>query len=625
MYLSPRRLWNLGGPAADETSMAEQSSEEGASRRESPAPPQWVLLKTLGPFIRPYRGWLALAVAATVLSGLLGLGFPWILGSLVDSALAGDSGRSELNRSALILLGIFAAQALTSRVRIWSLAYAGQHVVNNLRSVLFNRMVRFPMAYLDSQSSGKLTSRLLSDAAFVYGAASGAGPQIVYSVITVLGGGVLLFTIDPRLAWIVLAVVPVAAVVGLIYGRRMRELSKGYQNGLAATNALAGETLTSANSVKWFSAESNVAGLYHHRLQDVIGQGLDRARVRARWTPTMMFLASCSIVIVVWIGGGQVQEGTLTAGLLVSFLLYARFVAEGLSSIVTQYSRMAQAIGAAERVLRLLEEPTEAVRGGSLSEADSDSVVIPERSGQVIFEDVCFAYPSRQTEVLRDVTLTVPAGRTLALVGPSGAGKSTIAQLIARMYEPDAGRVLVDGVDVRQQDLTALRRSMAVVPQDVQLLSGTVAENIRLGRRKASREEVAQAARIANAHDFIDAFPRGYATRVGERGLSLSGGQRQRIAIARAVLADPRLLILDEATHALDAECEGLVQEALGRLMSGRTNLVIAHRLATVLAADQIVVMAEGRIVESGTPQELLAQDGRFSAMARAQSLDVGA
>nr|MCH9816938.1 ABC transporter ATP-binding protein/permease [Actinomycetes bacterium] len=506
------------------------------------------------------------------------------------------------------------------RIRIWTLAYAGQHVVNNLRSALLNRMVRFPMAYLDNHASGALTSRLISDAAFVYGSASGAGPQIIYSLVTVIGGVILLVVINLQLALIVLAVVPIAGLVGLRYGRRMRTLSHGYQNGLAATNALAAESLSSVRVIKWFSAESSVAAMYHRRLGGVIEQGLARARARARWTPAMMFLASCSVVVVVWIGGAQVQQGALSAGALVSFLLYARFVADGLSQLVTQYSKLAQAVGATERVFALLAQETESVVGGSAAPNPDERVVV-DRTGVVEFSGVTFSYPGRAQTVLQDVDLQIATGRTVALVGASGAGKSTVTQLIARLYDVDAGVVRVDGVDVRRQDLTDLRKSMAVVPQDVQLLAGSIADNIRLGRRDASREAVAEAARVANAHDFIVEFPGGYGTKVGEHGLALSGGQRQRIAIARAVLADPNLLILDEATNALDAHSEQLVQQALERLMRGRTNLIIAHRLATVMSSDEVVVLSQGRVVEHGAPRDLLATDSRFALMVRAQSL----
>ena len=592
------------------------TAKESDGRRISSS--DWQLLAALWPYVRPYRGWLIAALVATAVSGLLGLGFPWILGTLVDSALDPDSG--DLSRSALLLIGIFAGQAILAGVRIRTLAHAGQHAVNDIRSALFNRMIRFPLAFLDSRPSGALSSRLISDAAFVYGSVSGAGPQLVYSGITVIGGAVLLIAIDLPLSLIVLAAVPIAVVVGAKYGTRMRDLSRGYQNGLASTNALAADALSGARVVKWFGAERSLARNYHQRLQGVIEQGLNRARVKSRWTPAMMFLASATIVAVLWLGGSQVRSGTLTAGELVSFLLYARFVAEGLSTIVDQYSRLAQGLGASERVVALLAEPTEEVIGGNVTDR-GNTTTIPDRSGAVALRDVTFSYPGRDAVVLDHITLTIEPGSTVALVGPSGAGKSTIAQLIARLYDPQAGTVSVDGLDVREQDLSELRSSMGVVPQDAPMLSSSIADNIRLGRPDASREEVADAARTANAWEFITAFPHGFGTKVGERGQSLSGGQRQRIAIARAVLADPSLLVLDEATNALDSDSEALVHEALDRLMSGRTNLVIAHRLATVLSADQIIVLDEGRIVETGSPADLLATDTRFAAMAAAQSL----
>ena len=590
---------------------------EAADENRRSGKSDWQLLKSLWPYVRPYRYWLLTALLATTVTGILGLGFPWILGTLVDSAL--DPATGDLGRSAVILIAIFAGQAIFTSIRIRTLAYAGQHVVNNVRSALFNRMVRFPISFLDARTSGALSSRLISDAAFVYGSASGAAPQIVYSGITVLGGAALILIIDPLLALVVLVAVPVAALIASNYGQRMRKLSRGYQNGLATTNALAAESLSGARVVKWFGAEREVARIYHRRLQGVIDQGLQRARLKARWTPTMMFLASVTIVAVLWFGGSQVQSGTLTAGELVSFLLYARFVADGLATIVDQYSRLAQGLGASERVIALLDEPTEELVGGNT--ADRDTIEPLERRGEVTVRDVSFSYPGRDSMVLKNVSFGIHPGSSVALVGPSGAGKSTIAQLIARLYDPQEGVISVDGVDVRDQNLSSLRKSMGVVPQDAPLLSGTVADNIRLGQPDATREQVAEAAQAANAFDFITEFPYGFGTKVGERGLALSGGQRQRIAIARALLADPKLLVLDEATNALDSESETLVQQALRRLMAGRTNLIIAHRLSTVLGADHVMVIDEGTIVESGSPQELLAGDTRFAAMAAAQSL----
>ncbi len=619
---------------------------------------QWALLLRLGAFIRPYRRWLVLAVLATAAGGLLGLGFPWVLGSLVDSALDPESGPADLGWATAVLLAIFAAQALVAALRIYCLAYAGQHIVNNLRSALFNNLIRLPTSFLDSRPSGALTARLISDASFAYGAASGAGPQMINSVITVIGGAALMLWIQPLLALLVLALLPVAGLVARRYGRRMRELSNGYQNGLATTNALAGDALSAARVVKLYAAEASVAAQYHRRLGAVIERGLERARARAFWTPATMFLTALGVVAVVWFGGLQVQSGALSAGALVSFLLYARFVATGTSTLVTQYSRLAQATGATERVISLLEEPREpagltkrpadeevagsrraneaaeaatpdvlgqvhpvAPVGDAKPSAPTRGLVIAERTGEVTFEHVSFSYPTRPAAVLTDVNLTVSAGETLALVGQSGAGKTTLAQLIGRLYDVDSGTVLVDRVDVRQQNLTDLRRSIGFVPQDVMLLSGTVAENVRLGRRDASREEVANAARAANAHDFITGFPHGYGTRVGERGMALSGGQRQRIAIARAILSDPKLLILDEATNALDPQTEALVAEAIGRLTAGRTNIVIAHRLSTIMGADRVVVLHHGRIVEEGTPQELLAAGGHFGMLVSTEDL----
>jgi subfamily B ATP-binding cassette protein MsbA len=339
---------------------------------------------------------------------------------------------------------------------------------------------------------------------------------------------------------------------------------------------------------------------------------LRRAKLRALFVPFVTFIAFGTLAVVLWVGGRLVLNGDLTPGELVSFLLYTLIVAGAIGTFTGLYSELQEALGASQRIFELLDEPVEVPQRTA-------PVIPPVREGSVLFERVSFSYPGRDIEVLSDIDLAIAPGETVALVGPSGAGKSTLTQLIPRFYDISSGEVLVDGVDVRLQDLSELRRAMAAVPQEVQLFSGTIAENLQVGRPAATDDELVAATETANAHDFISAFPDGYDTVVGERGVQLSGGQRQRVAIARAVLADPRILILDEATSSLDSESEALVQDALDRLMADRTTIVIAHRLSTVRAADRIVVVAAGSIAEEGTHDELVAAGGLYTQLSANQ------
>jgi subfamily B ATP-binding cassette protein MsbA len=567
-------------------------------------------LRRLFGFIKPYRKWLAISALGVAISAALGLVFPRIMGTLVDSALDGAD-TSNLDTIALILVGVFALQAGFNFLRIYALGVVGEGVVADLRRSVFARIVMLPVSFFDGRKTGEITSRLTSDVAVVQSTVSSVVAQALFQGISMVGGVVLLVILSPLLSLAVLTFLPFIIIGGSFFGRRLSRVSTEFQDEVATANAFADESISSMRVVKWFTAERPATDRYDSDIRRSYAIAIRRTKLRAVFVPFVTFLGFGTLAVVLWVGGRQVIDGTLTVGELVTFLLYTLVVAGAIGAFTGLYSQLQEALGASRRIFELLDEDPEV--------AEVEHPVTPERVGSVRFEGVDFTYPGRDIEVLSGIDLAVEPGEVVALVGPSGAGKSTLVQLIPRFYDPTAGRVLIDGVDVREQSLASLRATMAAVPQEVQLFSGTVAENLRIGRPDAADSDLEDACRAANAHDFIVGFPDGYRTIVGERGIKLSGGQRQRVAIARALLADPRILILDEATSSLDSESEGLVQAALERLMEGRTTLVIAHRLSTVRDADRLLVVSDGAIVEQGTHDELIEANGLYTRLTEAQ------
>ncbi len=571
-------------------------------------------------YLRPYQGRFGAALAALFLGSLLSLAFPYLAGSIVDAAVLRTQGGGSMagaDRTALLLLGILALQAGLSYFHFLSFATVGQRSLVDLRRDAYARMISLPMTFFAQRRVGELASRLSADLIQIEDTVIGILPQFLRQTTMLVGGITLIAVTSLKLTGIMLVSLPVLTVVAVVFGRKTRKISREAQDRLADTATIVEETLQGIVNVKAFANEGYELTRYHEGLGKFLVATLRGARLRAAFIAFIIFALFGSIVLVLWSGARLLQQGEITFGELTRFILYTTFVAGAMGQFAELYSQLQKAIGATQRVRELLRETGEVEP--LLGPAPASR--LPRLRGDVVFESVHFTYPARQgVEVLHAINLAAASGERIAVVGPSGAGKSTLISLLLRLYDPSAGRLLIDGRDARDYRLTELRGQMAMVPQEVLLFGGSIAENIAYGKPGVSREEIEQAARQANAHDFIQAFPEGYGTLVGDRGIKLSGGQRQRVAIARAILKNPAILILDEATSSLDSESERLIQEALETLMRGRTSFIIAHRLATVRHVDRIVVIAGGRVVESGTHEQLQAlTDGLYRRLAALQ------
>jgi len=544
----------------------------------------------------------------------MGLVFPLVIGRLVDSALvvSAAGSPSTLNRIALFLLGVFAIQAAFNYVQQYQLAAVGEGVVADLRTRLYSHLMLLSVKFFESHKTGEITSRLTSDVAVVQTTVSHSVAQLASQGLTLVGGVVMLFVISAKLSATVLIVVPVLIFAARFFGRRLERLSTAFQDQVAEANAVAEEAIAGIRVVQWFGAEQTLVDRYSGSIAASYRLALRRARMRALFVPAVQFSVFATVSLVLWFGGRLVLTGELTGGDLVTFLLYTFTVAGAIGTFTGLFGQLQEALGSTRRIFEMLDEVSD-VR------SPEDPIELAQVGGSVTFDQVSFAYSDRAGRVLHDVSLTASPGEVIALVGPSGGGKSTLVQLIARFFDPTAGAVCIDGIDLREVSVDDLRSHMAAVPQDTHLFSGTIAENIRMGKHDASDQEILAAAIAANADEFISGFPEGYDTLVGERGVKLSGGQRQRVAIARALLKDPRILILDEATSALDSESEAVVQDALAVLMEGRTTFVIAHRLSTVRDADRILVLDDGRVVEEGNHTSLTELGGLYADLSQRQ------
>ncbi len=561
---------------------------------------------------------MIIAGVTLVLSSTLALAFPLAVKFLLDAAfVAGD--RHLLDQIALGLLALFATTAVLNYIQTYWLTATGERTVAALRRELFNKLLEMSPGFYVHRRTGELTSRLTADIGLLQGILSHQAADAARQCLALTGGITILTLMQPKLMLTALGVVPLVIGSAMLFGRRLKRITTGVQDHLAEATGVAEEAFAEIRLVQGFAQEPRERARYADRIARVIEAALHRARTRAFFFGAITFTTFAGVTAVLWMGGRLVLSGSLTPGEMVSFLLYTISIAAAIGALATFFTSYQEAIGAAERVFDILElEPT-------ITDPEEPVPLVVPPHGEVEFREVIFRYASAEPDApptLDGISFRIKPGEVVALVGPSGAGKTTVASLLPRFWDVDGGEILLDGIDIRRLRLRELREAVGVVPQDPTLLSGTIRENIAYARAEAADADIEVAARIANAHDFITALPDGYATRVGERGVRLSGGQRQRIAIARAVLKNPAVLVLDEATSSLDTESERLVELALERLLSGRSTLIIAHRLSTVQRADRLVVLDQGRVAEEGSHAELLRAGGVYARLFQMQFRD---
>jgi ABC-type multidrug transport system fused ATPase/permease subunit len=563
-------------------------------------------------FIKPYQGYFVVGFICLIMTSLLSLTFPYLSGKLVNAADGKVQGLS-VNDIGMMLIGVLLVNAVFAFLRIQTFAVVSEKALRDIRIAVYDKLIHLPVPFFEESRVGELTSRITSDVQQLQDILSWTLAEFIRQFLTLTVGILALFIWYPRLTLFMVATFPVLVVGAIIFGRYIRKLAKKTQDSLANANSVVVETLQSVNTVKAFTNESYETGRYTSALESVLKNALNGAKYRGLFASFIIFVLFGGIVAIIWYAATLYQQKQIFAGDLIGFTMYTAFIGASVAGLGELYPQLQRTIGASERIREILAK-------------DNETTLLPvkhklEKTGDIVFENVSFSYPTRpDIAVLENISLKIKAGQKIALVGHSGAGKSTITSLLLHYYPLTSGSITINNIDIEAIDLKELRSHIGIVPQEVLLFGGTIAENIAYGKPGASLEDIKLAAAKANALEFIDRFPDGFNTVVGERGIKLSGGQRQRIAIARAILKDPEILILDEATSSLDAESERLVQDALDKLMHNRTTIIIAHRLATIRNVDYVYVINNKHIEEAGTHDELAEKEsGIFSKLLRLQ------
>lgn len=565
-------------------------------------------------YVLSYKTRFVIGFIFLIFSSFLLLGFPYIAGKLIDVATGNGSWYvNEIHQIALALIGILFFQSIISFFRVYLFAQVSEQAMSDVRNSLFSRILFLPMSFYDKTRTGELMSRISSDVTLLQTTFSTTLAEVIRQLVTLVVGIIIIFLTTPSLSLFMLGTFPVLIVVAMIFGKKIKKLSKNTQEELAKSSTIVEETLQAISTVKTFTNELFEINRFKASQEIVVDKAITTAKYRGVLISFIIFALFGGMVGIMWYGAYLLQNGEMLAGELISFFFYTAFIGGSIAGLGDMYGQVQRAIGASERILEILDENQE-----QTATSEEQKLTL---NGDITFENVEFTYPSRlEAEVIKGVSFSLSKGEKVALVGSSGAGKSTLIQLLLRLYPIDKGAIKVDGKNISDYNLSAFRKNIGVVPQEVILFGGSIQENIGYGNPNASFEEIKIAAQKANALEFIESFPEGFDTTVGERGVKLSGGQRQRIAIARAILKNPAILILDEATSSLDAKSEKVVQEALDELMKNRTTIIIAHRLATIRKVDRIYVLEDGKIVESGNHKELSSKpDGVYENLLKLQ------